>query len=469
MTEQDGTERGPPDHAVLDRLSRCATALGYEVVEVSGFIDLIHARAAAQGPVLAEGRAAADRILEANSAATEALGAIRAAAERGLSSVEDSVAALRESGSRSQAVAEWVQALDTRMGEVSDTLKEVRKNNGAVTSIAGQVNILAINAKIEAARAGDAGRGFAVVAEAVNELSRRTADAAEAILTSLTALTGWIEALRGEAASIGKEAGGVLEGARRTDEALAAIAGNVRATRDDAAGVEARARDVTRAGSAFGDCFSRVEAAMEDMRGGIEQARDRVHGLIDKSETMVQQSVAMGGGSTDGALIALAQSRAAEISRIFAEAVATGRISRGALFDFTYRPVPGSDPPQFTAPFLELTDALLPPILEEVLKADPKIVFCAAVTRHGYLPTHNRKFSNPQRPGDPAWNAANCRNRRIFDDRVGLKAGQNRDPFLLQVYRRDMGGGEYRMMKDISAPITVDGAPWGGFRMGVNF
>ncbi len=60
--------------------------------------------------------------------------------------------------------------------------------------------------------------------------------------------------------------------------------------------------------------------------------------------------------------------------------------------------------------------------------------------RNGYLPTHNVKFSKPQ-GNDPVWNTANSRNRRIFDDRVGLGAGQSTAPFLMQIYRRDMGGG----------------------------
>ncbi|RYI29166.1 MAG: methyl-accepting chemotaxis protein, partial [Acetobacteraceae bacterium] len=83
---------------------------------------------------------------------------------------------------------------------------------------------------------------------------------------------------------------------------------------------------------------------------------------------------------------------------------------------------------------------------------------------NGYLPTHNARFSRPQ-GHDPVWNAANCRNRRIFADRVGLKAGRNTAAFLLQVYRRDMGGGNFRIMIDVSAPIIVRGRPWGGLRL----
>ena len=55
--------------------------------------------------------------------------------------------------------------------------------------------------------------------------------------------------------------------------------------------------------------------------------------------------------------------------------------------------------------------------------------------------------------------------QHIFDDRVGLAAGRNREPFLLQIYRRDMGGGKFVLMKDLSAPITVGGRHWGGVRI----
>ena len=45
-------------------------------------------------------------------------------------------------------------------------------------------------------------------------------------------------------------------------------------------------------------------------------------------------------------------------------------------------------------------------------------------------------------------------------------AGRNTKPFLLQTYRRDMGGGQFALMKDASAPIYVRGRHWGGFRIG---
>ena len=50
------------------------------------------------------------------------------------------------------------------------------------------------------------------------------------------------------------------------------------------------------------------------------------------------------------------------------------------------------------------------------------MTLCAAIDRNGYLPVHNRIYSHPQKPGDVAFNTANSRNRRIFNDAAGLAA-----------------------------------------------
>jgi methyl-accepting chemotaxis protein len=109
-------------------------------------------------------------------------------------------------------------------------------------------------------------------------------------------------------------------------------------------------------------------------------------------------------------------------------------------------------------------EEVLPPIQEALLASDAALTFCASVDINGYLPVHNRRFSQPQRPGDPVWNAANARNRRIFDDRTGLIAARSTQPFVVQTYARDLGGGRRVMMREIDAPIFIGGAHWGGFR-----
>src|SRR5690606_36275852 len=58
---------------------------------------------------------------------------------------------------------------------------------------------------------------------------------------------------------------------------------------------------------------------------------------------------------------------------------------------------------------------------------------------------------------------------RIFDDRTGFAAARNRRRFLLQTYRRDMGGGRHVCIKDLSAPIVVRGRHWGALRLAYEF
>ncbi len=171
------------------------------------------------------------------------------------------------------------------------------------------------------------------------------------------------------------------------------------------------------------------------------------------------------GSDYDHGFVDISVDASRRIAEALARAVSHGGISLTDLFDENYVPVPGSNPPQHLTKVVALTDRIFPEIQEAALAANPSIIFAVAVDRNGYLPTHNRQYSQP--PGDdPAWNAANCRNRRIFNDHTGLAAAQNTTPILLQTYLRDMGGGEVTIMRDASAPITVKGRHWGAFRIG---
>jgi methyl-accepting chemotaxis protein len=197
----------------------------------------------------------------------------------------------------------------------------------------------------------------------------------------------------------------------------------------------------------------------------VEQAARRGEALRDISEAVMEAFAASGVDSDDSRFIRAAQDTARRLAACLEAALDRQEITEAALFDEAYRPIPGTDPPQVMAAFTPLTDRLLPPVQEPLLALDPRVAFCAAVDRNGYLPTHNRAFSHPQRPGEPAWNAAHCRNRRIFADRTGLSAARSRKPFLLQAYRRDMGGGQVVLMKDCSAPVLVRGRHWGAVRL----
>ena len=453
-----------PANAQLDKLTHIASSLGEELVDLASALNQIDSSTSTQLQSLEQVRGYANRMLEGNASVRAAIETVNETTVETLDAVITSVENIQSAGNRTQKLASWVRSLDERITVIEETIKSAQSNNDEIASIAAQVNILAINAKIVAASAGEAGRGFAVIAEAINELAHKTTGAAEGNNDSIITLGSWIETLRSEANVAAADAKAVLSEADDTDISLSGIAEHVRLINSEAKQIKTNAGNVGNTIADFGRSFEHMGQSLEQSATGIHQVRERANTMVEQSEFLIQSSVSLGGVTQDTRFINEVKNRAALASNAFESAISSGAISMVELFDQNYRPIEGSDPQQFMTSFTTLTDKLLPAIQEPALEFDPRVVFCAAIDRNGYIPTHNNKFSNPM-GDDPVWNMANCRNRRVFDDAVGLKAGNNKEPFLLQIYHREMGGGVVTTMKDISAPIIVGGKLWGGLRL----
>jgi methyl-accepting chemotaxis protein len=165
-------------------------------------------------------------------------------------------------------------------------------------------------------------------------------------------------------------------------------------------------------------------------------------------------------------LIERAQDFAREIAVAMEGAIDRRLVSEDDLFDLRYVPVSDSEPRQYLSPSLSALETVLPPLLAATLGSDPRLVFALPSDRNGYLPVHHVGWSQPQRPGDVAWNTAHARNRRIIDSRAGLSAGRSIRPFLIQLSRHDNEDGRSELLSEINAPLRVRGRHWGGVRMG---
>lgn len=150
------------------------------------------------------------------------------------------------------------------------------------------------------------------------------------------------------------------------------------------------------------------------------------------------------------------------IGQIIEEAIDNGVFSVTDAFDTDYEMIGNFDPPKFHTKYDFYMDKAILSLQDEFL-LDDSLIYAVAVDRNGYLPTHNTRYQKPI-TGDPAKDRVGNRTKRVFNDPVGLKAAQNSERGLLQVYYRDTG----ETLWDVSSPIFVKGKHWGGFRIGLS-
>jgi methyl-accepting chemotaxis protein len=186
--------------------------------------------------------------------------------------------------------------------------------------------------------------------------------------------------------------------------------------------------------------------------------------MLDLSETVMVRTATSGLPTIDSKFIDAAVVTAKTIEQIFAASLAAREITAEDLFDRQLVPVAGTNPQQFHTRYLDYLERVLPPVHDPVMALDPRMVFCAVTDHNLLIPTHIPAYRQKHGP-DPIWNAAHGRNRRKYEDKTARGALSSTQPFLLQTYRRDMGGGQFALMKDVSAPITVAGRRWGALRV----
>jgi methyl-accepting chemotaxis protein len=438
--------------------------LAVEMADVAGDVQRVSQLVDGQAQLFGELRQSTDTIVTSNQHIAEKAAQTLAKTATAREEVANSSAEINTALSTINGLVDSVRTIGTQLSVFEEAMKRISKVADNISGIARQTNLLALNATIEAARAGNAGRGFAVVAGDVKILSKQTSEATAEIGATVSELSSELRRLLTHSSEGVSRAEIVVHSATAIGRAMRLVGDAVTDVNDKVGQIAGETRDIAGRCDSFAATVSGLVDSVEESSAALQSASDRTDNILELGESIMVMLASSGFETIDSKFIRKAIEVAAQIEARLASAISAREITAADLFDKNLVPIPGSDPQQYMTRYIAFLDRALAPLCDPVLTLDERVVFCACTDHNLLIPSHNPPFRKPH-GSDPIWNAANGRNRRIYRDKTALAVSKNTKPFLLQTYRRDMGGGVFALMKDASAPIRVQGRLWGGLRV----
>jgi len=254
--------------AISAQVSQAATAQGDQTSMVA---TAVHQMSVAVQEVAGNAQATASNAADANKEARQ-----------GSELVQSNLTAIQGLSTSVEKAGEVIDTLHTQSDEISKVL-------GVIQSIAEQTNLLALNAAIEAARAGEAGRGFAVVADEVRSLASNTQKATESIRGMIDALQGGARSAVSAMQLSREQAQNSVSHAREAGEVLNHIAHAIEGIADGNVQISAATEEQTAVANEISQNISSLNDSIGEVVNGAEQSSIASRDLAQLASGLQQQ------------------------------------------------------------------------------------------------------------------------------------------------------------------------------------
>ncbi|QVK22717.1 methyl-accepting chemotaxis protein [Shewanella dokdonensis] len=449
------------EQQALHRIATDASRIAIGGAEVSHFVDGLQQNIQGSGEAASQIAVAANQLSATTVSLSEHAEAVLQQAEQ---SRQLSLEGRQYAVSGLDAIRTLSQDIDSAARKVEQLQQQadaIGKITEVIDGVAAQTNLLALNAAIEAARAGEAGRGFAVVADEVRTLAAKTADATQDIGRMLSQIRQDTEQTSSLMGTVVGRTAETVNAISALEQRFDGIAGGVQQSTQALAQIETALREYRDTTSEISEAIVRISDSLEETGHRSEQISQQAFEFSKTTEGIFLALNHWNIGTFEQQVLAEAQQAATACGQLLEQGLQQGTFTEQQLFSPQYQRIGEIEPAKYSTAFDSYTDQYFPAVQEPILSRHSQIIYAGAVDHNGYFPTHNQRFSKPL-TGDSGKDTVNNRTKRLFNDATGIRCGRHTDPMLLQTYKRDTG----EVMHDLSVPVFVNGRHWGGFRIG---
>jgi len=384
--------------------------------------------------------------------------AIQASTKNNLDLAQRSLTQMETVASTMRSTNQHIEHFSSTVGELHTSSMKINEIVSLINDISDQTNLLALNAAIEAARAGEAGRGFAVVADEVRKLAEKVKTATQVIGQNTQSMINLVSDTSAKTQTIVGEVTRANEYIETSASDLTTMVGDFRRTTEQLSTIASAIYNLRESNQTIHGEVEEIRNHSLDISGRMKQCLDSAKTLRESTEDL---QCTLADFRTGNSKFDTLHDKCAGFRDAVA-AILQRLAERGVnVFDQAYKDIPGSNPKRFTTAYDGQCDSELTRLYDDTLRDVPGLTYSLAVDSNGYAPAHNGIFSNPP-SGDPAIDLTKCRHKRIFNDPVGIKLARNQKSSLFQTYVRDTG----EILNDLSMPIVINGRHWGAVRIG---